>query len=108
MISIADLERGVKERRVVFDKTGALLDIPLPDGLGPATLLVSEMTDALKTVEVDRVESSIDRAQVWMVDAIVLDEEVVAGLEGTISAEDLIDAVRDAGYEWQVSPTSAP
>lgn len=108
MISIAELRSGVEDGRVVFDKMGAVVDIPPPPGADPATLLVSEMTDALKTVEDGRITGSMDRAQVWVVDAIVLAVEVLDHLEGEVTVEDLIGKVRHAGFEWQVSPTSAP
>lgn len=108
MISITELRAHVVDDRVVFDKTGALVDAPCPPGAGPAMLIVSEMTDALKIVEEGHITGSIDRSQVWLVDAIVLAEEVLGGLDDEVLVEDLIEAVRKAGYEWQVSPTSAP
>lgn len=108
MISIAELRAHVADGRVVFDKTGAVVDVPCPSGAGPATLMVSEMTDALKTVEEDHITGSIDRSQVWLVDAFVLAREVLDRLDDEVAIEDLIDTVRKAGYEWQVSPTSAP
>jgi hypothetical protein len=108
VISIVELRSRVEGGHVVFDKTGALVDIPAPPDAGPATLVVSEMPDALKTVDSDVITGSMDRAEVWVVDAIVLDREVLDCLEGEITAEELISKVRRAGYEWQVSPTSAP
>lgn len=108
MISIAELREQVVDDRVVFDKTGAPVDVPCPAGAGPAMLVVSEMTDALKIVEEGHITGSVDRSQVWLVDAIVLAEEVLDTLDDEVLAEDLIEAVRKAGYEWQVSPTSAP
>lgn len=106
MISIAELRGGVEDGRVVFDKTGTVISTRPPESLSPATLLVSEMTDALKTVESGRITGSMDRTRVWVVDAIALDAVVLDHLEGEISVEDLIAEVREAGFEWQVSPIS--
>jgi hypothetical protein len=108
VISIAELRIGVADGRVIFDRTGALVDAPASPDTGPATLLVSEMTDALKTVEAGRITGSIDRAQVWVVEAIVLDREVLDHLQGEVTVEELIGQVREAGFDWQISPTSAP
>lgn len=108
MISIAQLRGAVEDGYVVFDKTGALIDTPAPQGAGPATLLVSEMTDALKTVEGDRITGSLDRGGVWVVEAIVLGLEVLDLLEGEMTVEELLKDVPQAGFEWQISPTSGP
>ena len=108
MISIAELRGQVVDGRVAFDETGAVVDVPCPADAGPAVLVVSEMTDALKTVEEDRITGSVDRSQVWSVDAIVLAGEVLDRLDDEMPVEDLIEAVRKAGYRWQVSPISAP
>jgi hypothetical protein len=108
VISISELRSGVEDGRVVFDKTGNIVDTPVPEDVAPATLLVSEMTDALKTVDAGRITGSVDRSQFWVVDAIVLDVEVLDRLEGETTVADLIGEVREAGFEWQVSPTSAP
>lgn len=106
VISIADLIERADDGRVVFDKTGATVDIDPPDG--SAVLIVSEMTDALKTVDTRLISGSVDRGQVWVVDAIALDVEVLDRLDGTMPIEDLIEAVRVAGFDWQVSPTFSP
>ncbi|MGB8360575.1 MAG: hypothetical protein WCE80_04180 [Acidimicrobiia bacterium] len=108
MISITELRARVVDGRVVFDKTGTVVDVPCPPGAGPAVLVVSEMTDALKIVEEGHITGSVDRSQVWLVDAIVLAGEVLDRLGDEVPVEDLIEAVRKAGYEWQISPTSAP
>jgi hypothetical protein len=47
----------------------------------------------------------------WAVDAIVLSSVVLSRLEATgesMTAEELIDAVTEAGFAWQTSPTSVP
>lgn len=95
--------------RVAFDNQGTVLDIPLPDA-GPAVLLVSEVTDAVKRVVGDRVVASVDRRDAWMVEGMVLHRQVLDRLNGeTLSTVDLLEAVRAAGFAWEVSPmTSVP
>lgn len=109
MISLRTLRDRLDGDRVVFDKDGVVLDVAIPDDTGPATLLVSPVTDAAKRVEGDRVVESIHRGDMWLVDAIVLDLQVLERLgDGSLSAEQLLEEVRAAGYEWSVSSTSAP
>lgn len=110
MISIANLRETLKGDLVAFDKHGMILDVEIPDGIGPAALLVSPVTDALKTVGPDgRLEVSVDRDLMWSVDAIVLSSVIIGRLDDRdLSAEDLLDMVRDAGFSWQISPTCAP
>jgi len=52
---------------------------------------------------------SLDRDEMWLVEAIVLNKVVLRRL-GVLdaTAEDLLLAVREAGYSWQVSPISSP
>lgn len=93
---------------VVFDRGGDTVDIEIPSTIGPAALLVSPMTDAVKRVD-DEVVASLDRDQMWAVDAIVLNRVVLQRFEGEeFSVEDLLAAVREKGYAWQISPTSSP
>lgn len=92
-----------------FDKWGHPVDIEIPAGLGPATMLVTEVTEALKDVDyADRITGSVDRAGMWSVQALVLDRSVLEQLEGDeMSVEDLIQAVEATGEAWSVSPISA-
>ena len=110
MISIDQLRTRLTGDQVSFDKWGHTVDIEIPEGLGPATMLVAEVTEALKKVDfADRVTGSIDRAEMWSVQALVLGRSVLDQLEGDeISAEDLIEAVEATGVTWKVSPISAP
>jgi len=109
VISLARLRGRLDGDHVSFDKWGQPVDIPIPDSLGPATLLVSEVTDALKAVDADKVTGSVDRAAMWSVQALVLDRETLGQLEvDEISAEDLIGAVEATGVTWSVSPISDP
>ena len=110
MISIAALRRHMVGDWVAFDKRGTVVDYVVPKDIGPATLSVSAVTDALKEVdEGDRVVRSVDKNSVWSVDAIVLNSVVLRRLpEQTYTAEELIVAVREAGFAWQISSTSVP
>jgi hypothetical protein len=107
MISPSRLTHGTVGERAVFDKHGNLLDIDISSDIGPAALLVAPVTDAVKRVDDNGVES-LDRDQMWLVEAIVLHRDILDGLEDReMMAEDLLTAVRDAGHSWQVSPISA-
>jgi len=110
MISIARLQERLVDNWVAFDKNGEPVDLVIPSDIGPATLMVSDVTDALKIVdEADRVGASVDRSRMWAVDAIVLNAIALRRLEGRVlTAAELIGAVREAGLVWQISSTSAP
>lgn len=110
VISIARLRDRLEDDRVSFNKWGHPVEIEIPAGLGPATMLVVEVTDALKDVDfADRVTGSVDRAGMWSVQALVLDRSVLQRLEGDeMPVEDLIEAVEAAGVAWSVSPISGP
>jgi hypothetical protein len=109
VISIPALTRSLHGDRVAFDEHGDLLEMDIPDGFGPATLVVSEVTDALKSVDdTGLVSRSVDRGAMWVVDAIVVSRIVLTSLEpDELTIEGLLEAVRRAGFDWQISPTSA-
>lgn len=93
---------------MAFDKHGNPLEIEIPGDIGPAALLVAAAVDAVKRLDGDTVES-LDRDQMWLVEAIVLNRVVLRRLgDLEVTAEDLLIAVRDAGYSWQISPISSP
>lgn len=110
VISTAELRARLENKWVAVDKFGAILDIEIPADIGPAALLVAPVTDALKEVdEQGRVLGSVDRARMWAVEAIVLNEIAVRRLQQeTYTVGDLLDAVRESGLAWQVRPTSVP
>lgn len=108
MISTALLADSLRGEWVAFDNQGNLLDVEIPGDIGPAALLVAPVVDAVKRKNGGSVES-LDRDQMWLVEAIVLNRVVlrrIGKLEAT--AEDLLVAVREAGYSWQISPISSP
>lgn len=108
MISIATLQDHLADRWVAFDKHGAVLEVEIPNDIGPAAFLVSPVTDALKEVDDDGfVTGPVDRSRMWAVDAIVLNEIALRRLGAeSYSASELIEAVRRSGLTWQVRPTS--
>lgn len=110
MISTQELKSRLTGNWVAIDKHGQPVIYEVPADIGPATLAVAPVTDALKRVdEADRVVESVDKNTVWSVVAIVLNAIVLNRLpEDSFTAEELIEAVRDAGFAWQISPTSAP
>lgn len=109
MIEKKSLEEWLVDDWVMFDKWGNHVEATLPAGSGLASLLVEEVTDALKSVDDDHVSASVDRSMMWKVAAIVLNKSVVDQLpEGSMTVDDLLDAVKAAGHTWQISPISSP
>jgi len=94
---------------IVVRPTGEPVEMEIPPDVGPATLLVSPVTDALKTVSEDgSVDGSLDREAVWEVEAFALNRVVVRRLEGDeISALDLYQAVIGLRLGWMIAPMSA-
>lgn len=109
MIEISALREGLvgDGDRVMFDPEGNILHGEVPPGAGPATLIVSAVTDAVKTVEEGKVTGSVDRSSLWKVEAFLLDVTVLAKLgPGTVDADSLLVAVEATGISWQVMPRS--
>lgn len=108
MISISRLRDGLVGDWVAFDEEGEPVDVEIPVSIGPAAILVNPVTDAVKRVEGDVVES-LDRERMWLVEAIVLNRVVLHRLsDGEMAVGELLDVVRGLGYSWQVSPISSP
>jgi hypothetical protein len=103
MLDILALRRRARShRRVILDSGGApsrARDIADPGA--PAVLIVGEVTEAVKHTEAGQIVGSVDRAQLWAVEGIILAGEVLDRLPDELeSATDLIQAVTDAGYRW--------
>jgi hypothetical protein len=93
---------------VAFDREGEPVDVAIPADVGPAALLVTPVTDAVKRLDGDEVVS-LDREGMWAVEAIVLNKVIVRRLDDMeVTAEELLDLVPEMGYTWQVSPISSP
>lgn len=109
VISIGRLTGILDGDWVVFDKHGNPVDLDVPGDVGPAALLVSDVTEAVKRVEDGVVVESVDRRKMWAVEAIVLNRIVLRRLdEEEVSVEGLLDSVRAAGFAWQIRPISVP
>lgn len=106
MISISLLIENLSGDWIAFDRHGEPVDIEIPGSIGPAAFLVTTVTDAVKRIDGDSVES-MDRDQMWAVDAMVLNRVVLQKLNGEMSVEALIAGVRELGYSWQISPSSS-
>lgn len=106
MLTVSRLQElaGKDHDWVVVRPTGESVDMEIPPNIGPATLLVSPVTDALKTVSADGfVDGSLDREAVWGIEAFVLNRVVIARLEGDeMSAHDLYGAVMGLRLGWQI------
>lgn len=107
MLTVSLLQEllGEDQDWIVVRPTGEPVDMKIPPGIGPATLLVSTVSDALKTVSEDGfVDGSLDRESVWNVEAIALNRVVVERLEGEVmSALDLYQAVVRLRLGWQIA-----
>jgi hypothetical protein len=108
MISTRRLTDILEGEWAVFDGQGNPVARPVPQDVGPAALLVTDLTDALKRVDgADRIVDSVDRTNMWSVEAIVLNSVALRRLEDAeFSVEGLIEAVRAAGLAWQIRPIS--
>lgn len=108
VITTARLLENVSGGRVVFDRHGEPVDFNLPADVGEAVLVVAPVTDAVKRVNDSSVES-LDRDELWVVVAVVLAEPILKRVDATFdTTDDLLEAVRDLGYTWTVSPVSSP
>lgn len=110
MISIRGLSEILHGHWVVFDPQGRHVDLAVPGDVGPAAMLVVEVTDALKRVGGDgRIVESVDRSTMWAVAALVLNEIVLARLDDAeLTVDELLEAVRSVGFSWQIRPISVP
>ena len=108
VISTAGLRTHLNGNRVVVNIDGRPVDHPAPGDVGPATLSVSAVTDALKILDEEGLlAGSVDKTAYWSVDAIVLHVVVLDRLpDRSYTAESLIEEVRRAGFSWQISSTS--
>lgn len=108
MISKERLLAAVEHGRVAFDSDGNPVDPPEIDVGFPATAQVAPVTDAVKRLRGDVVES-LDRDSLWTVEIMVLEREVLESLDPEeMTAGEVWLAVIRAGYTWQISPSSSP
>ncbi|HEX6947640.1 MAG TPA: hypothetical protein VF246_09850 [Acidimicrobiia bacterium] len=90
----------VQERdRICFDARGDARDDDLPPGR--AVMLVSGVTDALKTVRDGEVVDAVDRESVAHVVAFAVDRSLLETLgDDSLTAEELVEAVLRQGVDW--------
>ena len=100
MIRLSEIGRASGPDFLEFDHLG----LPTEWGLGgdvPATVFVDEVTDAVRTFRDGALDASLDRNQMWAVCGFRLTREVVSRLPtDEFTAEDLLRAVQDAGFDW--------
>lgn len=88
---------------LVIDTHGLELNLIPHPKWGPAVMLVSPVTDALKEVEGGRVVGSQDRERVALVTGFAISGEVLQGLGVLPATPELIhQAVMDLGYVWEM------
>lgn len=102
MLSVSELEdRLGDENWVVVRPSGEIVEMEIPSGIGPATLIVGAVTDALKVREGRLITGSLDRDEVWAVEAFAINRVVLDRLEGVMEPMDLYRAVVDIGLAWR-------
>ena len=92
------------QRGRIVDSHGVAIETPIPGDLGPATLLVAPVIDALKTINSDGlVDRSLNRDDIWAVKGFALNRVVVDRLEPvSMGPRQLFDAISDLRFGWQV------
>lgn len=104
MIAISKLEEALGDDDwVVVTPEGDTLDLAIPGDIGPATMMVRPVTDALKKRSGERITGAISREEMWLVEAYALNRVVLRSLEGAMTSDELVEAVCRLGYGWQVS-----
>lgn len=110
MVSIQELKKRLADGGdwVVFDSDGDPMDLSVPPDIGPATLLVGPVTDAVKTTTpAGLVDRSLDRDDIWAVEGFALNRVVVDRLEaGVMSPDQLYEAVNALRLGWQIKSLS--
>lgn len=96
-----------KEDMPGFDPTGDPAEMPPAEG--PAVMVVSPVTDAMKLVHADLVAGPIDRETVGRAIGFALSRSVLERLgEGSYDAAGLIEAVGALGVDWTVVRQDGP
>ncbi len=103
MLKVSELEEHLGHGDwVVVRPGGEIVDMEIPANIGPATFIVSAVTDALKTSDAGLITGSLNRDDVWAVDAFALNRVILKRLEGVYTPLELYQAVVDLGIAWQV------
>lgn len=89
---------------VVVRPDGEIIDIEIPKDIGPATLMVGPVTDALKSHDGRLLTGAIDRDRVWGVEAFALNRVVVRRLDvEELTPLELCETVTSWRLAWQKS-----
>lgn len=96
------IDQAGHHQRISFDPDGVPLDLDGRTELGPATLIVESVTDAVKTVDTEnKLVGVVDKSELWEVVGFSVQTSVLAGLaSGPITGDELIRAVSASGTEW--------
>jgi hypothetical protein len=96
--------RGLRRRAagghvVAVDTAGR--DLEVPQDVVTPSLLVADVSEAVKRVEGDKVTEDLDRGQLWLVRGLAVDRLVMESVsEGTLTMAELIREVEAAGHVW--------
>jgi hypothetical protein len=82
---------------------GGVSPVSEPGGKALATIVVKPVTDALKKRSGDRIAGALRRDEMWIVESYILNSVVIEGLEDSVTVDELVEAVRRLGHDWQVS-----
>lgn len=105
MRRISDLLFETDADPVPIDADGSRLEATVPEGLGPATLLVGPVVDAVKLVEDGRVVGSLDRDDLYAVAGVVVARSLLESIAETeLSLPAIIEAAAMLGHRWESHP----
>lgn len=103
VIEVSELRAALDDGSswVFVDHRGHILDMQNPGGIGPATMLVVPVDEALKRIDGDTI-TSIDREGAWAVTGFALNRVVIDRLEpGSLTPTELHDIIVAIGLSWQ-------
>lgn len=105
VLKVSELEAALDDGDwVVARPDGQIVEMEIPKNIGPATMMVRAVTDALKSTDGGLITGSIDRGKVWAVEAFALNRVVVQRLEGEeLTVQELHDQVVGRRLAWQMS-----
>ena len=102
------IDHADTHQRISFDPDGVPIDLDERMGLGPASLIVEPVTDAVKLVDTeDKLVGVVDKSELWEGVGFSVRTSVVAEFAaGPISGDELIRLVSASGTEWSSVPAA--
>lgn len=104
MITSENLRQMVESApdRMLISNSGELYEVDdLPDDTVIPALVVNRVSEAVKQVESGAVVHYLNRDALWAIEGFLLDRNVVDSLPDDVTTSTrLIEAVRQAGFEW--------